>query len=72
MEAGELSKIPTQGWCHHWTLELSRALEKRKLFMPGGTEVECQQYAAELGGQLSSLMKVDVPVGTDAIGWVGA
>jgi hypothetical protein len=53
-------------------LELS--LDKCKLFMPGGTEVECQQHAAELGVTAikpdEGLVVLGVPVGTDA--WVEA
>ena len=53
-------------------LELS--LEKCKLFMPGGTEVECQQHAAELGVTAikpdEGLVVLGVPVGDDA--WVEA
>lgn len=53
---------------------LDLSLEKCKLFMPGGTEVECQQHADELGVTAvkpdEGLTVLGVPVGQDD--WVKA
>ena len=51
---------------------LDLSLEKCKLFMPGGTEVECRQHADELGVTAvksnEGLVVLGVPVGQD--NWV--